>query len=107
MGKKKLNTMGTNNPRLLTIHNWDKIGEGIHNSNVMEGESFYSMRVGSLGTVIVHREIDEESRVVVEISNNRDTEQTESKVWVGSVAFQSPADLLDIFTDVLLSKGWI
>ena len=103
--------MGSNNgnstKRKFTIHNWDKIGNGIHNSNVMEGESFYSMRIGSLGTVIVHREIDEESRVVVEITNNRDTEQTESKVWVGSVAFQSPADLLDIFTDVLLSKGWI
>ena len=68
MGKKKLNTMGTNNTRLLTIHNWDKIGVGVDRANVMEGESFYAIRIGSLGAVIVHREIDDEECVIVEVS---------------------------------------
>jgi hypothetical protein len=107
MGKKKLNTMGTNNTRLLTIHNWDKIGEGVDRANVMEGESFYSIRIGSLGAVIVHREIDDEDRVIVEVSNNEGDKEESGKVWIGSQTLQTPAELLDRFMNVLTERGWI
>lgn len=111
MGKAKHPPMGgyytPNLNRLFTILNWDKIGEGINNANVTESHSFYAVRIGSLGGMIIHREIDEESRVTIEITNKDDTEQVEHKVWIGSIAFQSPEELLDIFTNVLLSKGWI
>jgi hypothetical protein len=107
MGKKKLNTMGTNNTRLLTIRNWDKIGEGVDRANVMEGESFYSIRIGSLGAVIVHREIDEEDRVIVEVSNNEGDKEESGKVWIGSQTLQNPAELLDRFMNVLTERGWI
>jgi hypothetical protein len=73
----------------------------------MEAESFYAVRIGRLGAMLIHREIDEESRVTIEISNNGDTEQVSHKVWIGSVAFDSPAELLDIFTNVLMRNGWI
>ncbi len=76
MGKTKLRTMGNNNVtssyngvRRLTIANWDKIAEGVDRANTMEGESFYSIRIGSLGAVIVHREIDADHCVIVEVSN--------------------------------------
>ena len=107
MGKKKLNTMGTNNTRLLTIRNWDKIGEGVDRANVMEGESFYSIRIGSLGAVIVHREIDDEDRVIVEVSNNEGDKEESGKVWIGSQTLQTPAELLDRFMNVLTERGWI
>ena len=107
MGKKKLNTMGTNNTRLLTIHNWDKIGVGVDRANVMEGESFYAIRIGSLGAVIVHREIDDEECVIVEVSNEKGDEIEEGKVWIGSQTLQTPAELLDRFMNVLTERGWI
>ena len=107
MGKKKLNTMGTNNPRLLTIHNWDKIGVGVDRANVMEGESFYAIRIGSLGAVIVHREIDDEECVIVEVSNNEGDKEESGKVWIGSQTLQNPAELLDRFMNVLTERGWI
>jgi len=107
MGKKKLNTMGTNNTRLLTIHNWDKIAVGVDRANTMEGESFYAIRIGSLGAVIVHREIDEEDRVMVEVSNNEGDKTEDGKVWIGSQTLQTPAELLDRFMNVLTERGWI
>ena len=107
MGKTKLSTMGTNNPRLLTIHNWDKIAEGVDRANTMEAESFYAIRIGSLGAVIVHREIDDEDRVIVEISNEKGDEIEEGRVWIGSQTLQNPAELLDRFMNVLTERGWI
>jgi hypothetical protein len=107
MGKKKLNTMGTNNTRLLTIHNWDKIGVGVDRANVMEGESFYAIRIGSLGAVIVHREIDDEECVIVEVSNNEGDKSESGKVWIGSQTLENPAELLDRFMNVLTERGWI
>lgn len=107
MGKTKLSTMGTNNPRLLTIHNWDKIAEGVDRANTMEAESFYAIRIGSLGAVIVHREIDDEDRVIVEISNEKGDEIEEGRVWIGSQTLQTPAELLDRFMNVLTERGWI
>jgi hypothetical protein len=99
--------MGTNNPRLLTIHNWDKIAEGVDRANTMEAESFYAIRIGSLGAVIVHREIDDEDRVIVEISNEKGDEIEEGRVWIGSQTLQNPAELLDRFMNVLTERGWI
>ena len=107
MGKKKLNTMGTNNTRLLTIHNWDKIAIGVDRANTMDGESFYAIRIGSLGAVIVHREIDADHCVVVEVSNEKGDEIEEGKVWIGSQTLQTPAELLDRFMNVLTERGWI
>ena len=107
MGKTKLSTMGTNNTRLLTIHNWDKIGVGVDRANVMEGESFYSIRIGSLGAVIVHREIDDEECVIVEVSNNEGDKSENGKVWIGSQTLENPAELLDRFMNVLTERGWI
>jgi hypothetical protein len=107
MGKTKLSTMGTNNPRLLTIHNWDKIAEGVDRAYTMEGESFYSVRIGSLGAVIVHREIDEKDCVSVEVSNNEGDKSENGKVWIGSQTLENPAELLDRFMNVLTERGWI
>ena len=114
MGKTKLSTMGTNNGsgsnsigRRLTIRNWDKIGEGVDRANTMEAESFYSVRIGSLGAVIVHREIDDEGRVLVEVSNNEGDKTESGKVWIGSVTLHQPVQLLDRFMDVLTERGWI
>jgi hypothetical protein len=113
MGKTKLSTMGTNNgsgsnsPRRLTIHNWDKIGVGIDRADTMEGESFYSIRIGSLGAVIVHREIDADHCVIVEVSNNEGDKEESGKVWIGSQTLQNPAELLDRFMNVLTERGWI
>jgi hypothetical protein len=114
MGKTKLNTMGTNNPsgsigshRRLTIANWDKIGVGVDRADTMEGESFYAIRIGSLGAVIVHREIDADHCVVVEVSNNEGDKEESGKVWIGSQTLQNPAELLDRFMNVLTERGWI
>lgn len=106
--------MGSNHPtgsnnsiRRLTITNWDKIGEGILHANVMEAESFYAVRIGRLGGVIVHREIDEESIVVVEISDESGNRVREIRVWIGSVVFSNPAQLLELFMDRITEWGWI
>ena len=114
MGKTKLSTMGTNNGsgsyngvRRLTINNWDKIAEGVDRAHTMEGESFYSVRIGSLGAVIVHREIDAKDCVSVEVSNNEGDKTEDGKVWIGSVTLQHPIQLLDRFMDVLTERGWI
>ena len=114
MGKTKLSTMGTNNPsgsigngRRLTIANWDKIAVGVDRAGTMEGESFYAIRIGSLGAVIVHREIDADHCVVVEVSNEKGDEIEEGKVWIGSQTLQNPAELLDRFMNVLTERGWI
>jgi len=114
MGKTKLSTMGNNNVtssyngvRRLTIANWDKIGEGVDRANTMEGESFYSIRIGSLGAVIVHREIDADHCVIVEVSNNEGDKEESGKVWIGSQTLQNPAELLDRFMNVLTERGWI
>jgi hypothetical protein len=114
MGKTKLSTMGTNNGsgsnysgRRLTIANWDKIAVGVDRANTMEGESFYAIRIGSLGAVIVHREIDADHCVVVEVSNEKGDEIEEGKVWIGSQTLQNPAELLDRFMNVLTERGWI
>ena len=114
MGKAKLSTMGTNNPsgsigshRRLTIANWDKIAVGVDRANTMEGESFYAIRIGSLGAVIVHREIDADHCVIVEVSNNEGDKTEEGRVWIGSVTLQHPIQLLDRFMDVLTERGWI
>jgi len=107
MGKTKLSTMGSNNTRLLTIHNWDKIAEGVDRADTMEGESFYSIRIGSLGAVIVHREIDADHCVIVEVSNYEGDKEESGKVWIGSQTLQNPAELLDRFMNVLTERGWI
>jgi hypothetical protein len=114
MGKTKLSTMGSNHPtgsnsnnRRLTIANWDKIAEGVDRANVMEGESFYAIRIGSLGAVIVHREIGEDHCGVVEVSNDKGDEIEEGRVWIGSVTLQNPIELLDRFMNVITEKGWI
>ena len=114
MGKTKLSTMGTNNGsgsnsnnRRLTIANWDKIAVGVDRANVMEGESFYAIRIGSLGAVIVHREIDDEECVIVEVSNNEGDKSENGKVWIGSQTLENPAELLDRFMNVLTERGWI
>jgi hypothetical protein len=107
MGKTKLSTMGTNNTRLLTIHNWDKIAVGVDRADTMEGESFYSIRIGSLGAVIVHREIDADHCVIVEVSNYEGDKEESGKVWIGSQTLQNPAELLDRFMNVLTERGWI
>lgn len=96
-----------NGVRRLTIANWDKIGEGINNANTMEGESFYAIRIGSLGAVIVHREIDSEDCVTVEVGNYEGDKEESGKVWIGSQTLQNPAELLDRFMSVLTEKGWI
>ena len=93
--------------RRLTIANWDKIGEGVDRANTMEGESFYAIRIGSLGAVIVHREIDSEDTVFVEVSNNEGDKTESGKVWIGSQTLQNPAELLDRFMTVLTERGWI
>ena len=114
MGKTKLSTMGTNNGigsnsnnRRLTIANWDKIAIGVDRANTMEGESFYAIRIGSLGAVIVHREIDDEECVIVEVSNNEGDKSENGKVWIGSQTLENPAELLDRFMNVLTERGWI
>jgi hypothetical protein len=114
MGKKKLSTMGTNNgsgsigsSRRLTIANWDKISVGVDRANTMEAESFYAIRIGSLGAVIVHREIDDEECVIVEVSNNEGDKSENGKVWIGSQTLENPAELLDRFMNVLTERGWI
>jgi hypothetical protein len=114
MGKKKLSTMGTNNgsgsnssSRRLTIANWDKISVGVDRADTMEGESFYSIRIGSLGAVIVHREIDAMDCVLVEVSNNEGDSSECGKVWIGSQTLETPAELLDRFMNVLTERGWI
>ena len=111
MGKTKHAPLGgntnTNTTRLLTIHNWDKIAEGVDRAHTMEGESFYSVRIGSLGAVIVHREIDEKDCVSVEVSNNEGDKSEIGTVWIGSVTLQHPIQLLDRFMDVLTERGWI
>ena len=93
--------------RRLTITNWDKIGEGVNNANTMEGESFYAIRIGSLGAVLVHREIGEDDTVFVEVSNNEGDKTESGKVWIGSQTLQSPEELLDRFMTVLTERGWI
>ena len=93
--------------RRLTITNWDKIGEGVDRANTMEAESFYAVRIGSLGAIIVHREIDDEGRVLVEVSNNEGDKTESGKVWIGSVTLHQPVQLLDRFMDVLTERGWI
>ena len=114
MGKTKLSTMGTNNPsgsigshRRLTIANWDKIAVGVDRAGTMEAESFYAIRIGSLGAVIVHREIDDEECVIVEVSNNEGDKSENGKVWIGSQTLENPAELLDRFMNVLTERGWI
>jgi hypothetical protein len=114
MGKTKLSTMGSNNDtgsnginRRLTIANWDKIAVGIDRVDTLEAESFYAVRIGSLGAVIVHREIDVDHCVVVEVSNNKGDEVQQGRVWIGSVTLQNPIELLDRFMNVLTEKGWI
>jgi hypothetical protein len=114
MGKTKLSTMGSNHPtgsnsssRRLTIANWDKIAVGVDRANTMEGESFYAIRIGSLGAVIVHREIDDEECVIVEVSNNEGDKSENGKVWIGSQTLENPAELLDRFMNVLTERGWI
>jgi hypothetical protein len=93
--------------RRLTIRNWDKIAEGVDRANTMEAESFYAVRIGSLGAIIVHREIDDEGRVLVEVSNNEGDKTESGKVWIGSVTLHQPVQLLDRFMDVLTERGWI
>lgn len=100
-------TGSLNGNRRLTITNWDKIGEGIQNANTMEGESFYAIRIGSLGAVIVHREIDSEDCVNVEVGNYEGDKEESGKVWIGSQTLQSPEELLDRFMTVITEKGWI
>jgi hypothetical protein len=114
MGKTKLSTMGSNNPtgsnssdRRLTIANWGKIGVGVDRADTMEAESFYSIRIGSLGAVIVHREIDAKDCVLVEVSNNEGDSSECGKVWIGSQTLENPAELLDRFMNVLTERGWI
>jgi hypothetical protein len=113
MGKKQYNPMGINNVtssnsgRSLTIHNWDKIGVGVDRADTMEGESLYAIRIGSLGAVIVHREIDDDDCVVVEVSNYEGDKEESGKVWIGSQTLKNPAELLDRFMDVLTERGWI
>ena len=109
MGKAKHVPMGgnTNTNRKLTISNWDKIGEGVDRAYTMEAESFYSVRIGSLGAVIVHREIDADHCVIVEVSNNEGDKEESGKVWIGSQTLQTPAELLDRFMNVLTERGWI
>ena len=114
MGKAKLSTMGSNHStgsyngvRRLTIANWDKIAEGVDRAHTMEGESFYSVRIGSLGSVIVHREIDAKDCVIVEVSNYEGDKSEDGRVWIGSVTLQNPIQLLDRFMDVITERGWI
>lgn len=114
MGKAKHAPLGggytpnTTTKRKFTIHNWDKIGEGITNSSTMEGETLYALRIGILGGLIVHREIDEESNtVIVEISNDKGDETKDIKVWIGSVVFSEPAQLLDLFMEKIIEYDWI
>jgi hypothetical protein len=92
---------------MLTIQNWDKISEGVNNSNTIEAKSFYAIRIGSLGAVIVHREIGEDDCVVVEVSNNLGDKTKDIKVWIGSVVFSEPAQLLDLFMERIIEYGWI
>jgi hypothetical protein len=96
-----------NGVRRLTINNWDKIAEGVDRADTMEGESFYAIRIGSLGAVIVHREIDAKDCVIVEVSNYEGDKSEDGKVWIGSVTLQNPAELLDRFMNVLTERGWI
>ena len=96
-----------NGVRRLTINNWDKIAEGVDRAYTMEGESFYSVRIGSLGAVIVHREIDEKDCVSVEVSNYEGDKSEDGRVWIGSVTLQNPIQLLDRFMDVITERGWI
>jgi hypothetical protein len=111
MGKAKHVPLGgnnnTNTNRKLTISNWDKIGEGVDRAYTMEAESFYSVRIGSLGAVIVHREIDADGCVIVEVSNYEGDKEESGKVWVGSVTLSNPVQLLDRFMNVLTERGWI
>ncbi len=107
MGKTKLSTMGTNNTRLLTILNWDKISIGVENANTMEAESFYAIRIGRLGTIIVHREIDADHCVIVEISDETGNKVRDVRVWIGSVVFSNPVGLLELFMDRLTEWGWL
>ena len=114
MGKAKHAPLGSNHPtgsnsssRRLTIANWDKIGVGVDRADTMEGESFYAIRIGSLGAVIVHREIDDEECVIVEVSNNEGDKSENGKVWIGSQTLENPAELLDRFMNVLTERGWI
>lgn len=106
--------MGSNHPtgsnsssRRLTIANWDKIAVGVDRADTMEGATFYSVRIGSLGAVIVHREIDDEECVIVEVSNNEGDKSENGKVWIGSQTLENPAELLDRFMNVLTERGWI
>lgn len=111
MGKAKHAPLGgntnINTTRLLTIHNWDKIAEGVDRAYTMEGESFYSIRIGSLGSVIVHREIDAKDCVIVEVSNYEGDQSEDGRVWIGSVTLQNPMELLNRFMDVITERGWI
>lgn len=111
MGKAKHAPLGGNNrvntTRLFTILNWDKIGEGIQNANTMEGETFYAIRIGRLGGVVVHREIWEEDIVVVEISDAEGNRTKDIRVWIGSVVFSKPEQLLELFMDKITEWGWI
>ena len=111
MGKAKHAPLGgntnTNTNRKLTISNWDKIAEGVDRAYTMEAESFYSVRIGSLGAVIVHREIDSDGCVIVEVSNYEGDKEESGKVWIGSVTLSHPVQLLDRFMDVITERGWI
>ena len=111
MGKAKHAPLGgntnINTTRLLTIHNWDKIAEGVDRAYTMEGATFYSVRIGSLGAVIVHREIDSDGCVIVEVSNYEGDKEESGKVWIGSVTLSHPVQLLDRFMDVITERGWI
>jgi len=107
MGKAKPNSVATHNGDILTIRNWVKIGVGINNANTMEGESFYAVRIGMLGAVIVHREIDEDRCVIVEIGNHEGDKSVRRKVWIGSIVLSEPAPLLDYFMDNIIKEGWI
>ena len=106
MGSNHSSGSNSNNRR-LTIANWDKIAVGVDRADTMEGESFYAIRIGSLGAVIVHREIDADQCVIVEVSNNEGDKEESGKVWIGSQTLQNPAELLDRFMNVLTERGWI
>jgi hypothetical protein len=55
----------------------------------------------------VHREIDADHCVIVEVSNNEGDKEESGKVWIGSQTLQNPAELLDRFMNVLTERGWI
>lgn len=93
--------------RWFTIQNWEKIGIGLKRSHCHQTQSIYYLSIGSLGAITLHREIDSQHRVTIEIANKDGSHTVSNKVWIGSVVFNSPAELLDIFTGVILSNKWV